>query len=112
MRRALIIGGGIGGSTAAMRFPTQLLLHLSGSSAPVDGLRADERERRPRAASFVRRSRNVGRVAQWSQPLAVALRNFAVRHTLACSSINSRSSQRFRSDGPPENSFRERATTA
>ena len=38
-------------------------------------LRAYETERIPRANAFVRRSRQVGRVARWRNPLVVALRN-------------------------------------
>jgi 2-polyprenyl-6-methoxyphenol hydroxylase-like FAD-dependent oxidoreductase len=45
-------------------------------------LRGYEAERRPRASSFVRRSRDVGRVGQWSHPLAVRVRDGLARRLL------------------------------
>jgi 2-polyprenyl-6-methoxyphenol hydroxylase-like FAD-dependent oxidoreductase len=44
-----------------------------------DALRAYEARRLPRANAFVNQSRQLGRFAQWEQPWAIAVRNFALR---------------------------------
>lgn len=47
------------------------------------GLTEYARQRRPRTQMIAARSRRIGAVAQWSSPLAVALRNTAPRSSLA-----------------------------
>jgi 2-polyprenyl-6-methoxyphenol hydroxylase-like FAD-dependent oxidoreductase len=52
---------------------------LAAAARPEDGLRAYERRRVRRAASIVRASRQVGRMAELSSPLAVRMRNVLVK---------------------------------
>jgi len=47
--------------------------------ASGDGLTAYDRQRRPRTQMIVRRSRQIGVAAQWASPVAVSLRNAALR---------------------------------
>jgi 2-polyprenyl-6-methoxyphenol hydroxylase-like FAD-dependent oxidoreductase len=47
--------------------------------ASGEGLAAYDRLRRPRTQMIARRSRQIGVVAQWASPVAVSLRNTAMR---------------------------------
>jgi 2-polyprenyl-6-methoxyphenol hydroxylase-like FAD-dependent oxidoreductase len=52
---------------------------LGGVLASGDGLEAYDRQRRPRTQMIIRRSRQIGAVAQWAAPAAVTLRNTTLR---------------------------------
>jgi 2-polyprenyl-6-methoxyphenol hydroxylase-like FAD-dependent oxidoreductase len=56
---------------------------LTEGTGPAAALRSYESERQPRTAWFVERSERLGRVAQWSHPLAAWLRDVGVAWTPA-----------------------------
>ncbi|HEX7240126.1 MAG TPA: FAD-dependent monooxygenase [Longimicrobiaceae bacterium] len=70
------------GACQALEDAAVLAQCLAGEAGVPEALRAYEARRVPRANAFVERSRAVGRVAQWSHPLAVGARMLLVRHLL------------------------------
>lgn len=67
------------GACQAIEDAVALGAHLRGATDAAAALRRYEAARRPRATLIQRRSRQIGVVAQWSHPLACALRDGAVR---------------------------------
>jgi 2-polyprenyl-6-methoxyphenol hydroxylase-like FAD-dependent oxidoreductase len=69
------------GACQALEDAVELAAALAGEADVPAALAAYDRRRRPRAQRISRRSRSVGRVAQWSAPPLVAVRNLGTRLT-------------------------------
>lgn len=70
------------GACQALEDAVVLARWMGDGGAVEPALRGYEAERKPRVAEFVRRSWQVGRVGQWSHPVAVKLRAGLARHVL------------------------------